>query len=199
MIRRLSSLVVVLALAVVPAQAGKFNSKISIGDPAPTFSNLPGADGKSYSLVDMKDKDVVVVVVTCNHCPVAVAYEDRIIAFTKKYAGKDSKVGIIAINVNTNDQDKLVAMTQRAKEKGFNFPYAYDESQQIGKALGASVTPEFFVFNKERKLVYMGAMDDSQKSPKVNYLEAAVEATLAGKSVETAETRARGCGVQYKK
>src|SRR5689334_10260242 len=91
-----------------PLEAGKFNKKLSIGDSAPAFSKLPGTDGKDHSLDQFKDKDVVVVIVTCNHCPVAVAYEDRIIAFAKKYAGeKDSKVGVVAINVNNLDADKL--------------------------------------------------------------------------------------------
>jgi peroxiredoxin len=195
----LGVLALVVALA-VPASAGKFNKKVSVGDAAPTFSDLPGVDGKSYSTTDFKDKDILVVVVTCNHCPVAVAYEDRIIAFTKKYAtGSDSKVGLVAINVNNLEADKLPKMKERAKEKGFNFPYLYDEGQGIGRALGASVTPEFFVLNKERKIVYMGAMDDNQGNPKTNYLSTAVDAALKGESVSTSETRARGCSVKYEK
>lgn len=183
------------------AQAGKYNKKLNIGDNAPAFSGLKATDGKEYSLDSFKDKDVVVVCVTCNHCPVAVAYEDRIIEFNKKHAGPNSKVGFIAINVNNNDQDKLDKMVLRAKEKGFNFTYAYDPSQKIGRDLGASVTPEFFVFDKGRNLVYMGAMDDSSNpgSAKTNYLEQAVEATLKGDKPSTAETRARGCGVQYER
>jgi peroxiredoxin len=190
-----------LALAgwvLVPAQAGKYNKKLKIGDPAPTFANLEGVDGKTYSLDSFKDKEVLVLCITCNHCPVAQAYEDRIIQFVKKYAsGPDSKVAFVAINVNNLEADKLPKMKERAQAKGFNFPYLYDPSQQIGRALGASVTPEFFVFNKDRKLVYMGAMDDSQTSPRVNYLEAAVEAALRGEIPQTAETRARGCTVKY--
>jgi peroxiredoxin len=192
-----------LALAValnVTASAGEFNKKVNIGDDAPKFSDLPAVDGKNYSLADFADKDVLVMCVTCNHCPVAVAYEDRIIDFTKKYAGeKDSKVAVVAVNVQNVEADKLPKMQERAKEKGFNFHYLYDESQELGRALGATVTPEFFVFNKDRKIVYMGAMDDSQDKPKVDFLTAAVDATLAGDSIETTETRARGCGVRYGK
>jgi peroxiredoxin len=200
MIRFRIAALIVGGLVLISAQAAQFNKKLNIGDAAPAWSNLPGVDGKSQSLADLKDKDVVVVVVTCNHCPVAVAYEDRIIAFTKKYAGSsDSKVAVVAINVNNLEADKLPRMKERAKEKGFNFPYLYDESQKTGREYGATVTPEFFVLNKERKIVYMGAMDDSQDSPKVNYLEPAVEAALKGEMPETKETRARGCSVKYEK
>jgi peroxiredoxin len=181
---------------------GKFNKKIKVGDSAPVFTGLPGVDGKSHSMSDYADKDVMVVVVTCNHCPVAVAYEDRIIDFTKKYAsGPGSKVALVAINVNNNEADKLPKMIERAKEKGFNFPYLYDESQKIGRAYGATVTPEFYVLNKERKIVYTGSMDDSQNASKVktNYLEGAVDATLKGQTPTVAETRAFGCGVQYQR
>lgn len=178
-------------------QAGEFNKKLSIGDAAPTWSDLPGVDGKTHALDDLKDKDVVVVVFTCNHCPVAMAYEDRIIAFTKKYAGKDSKLAVVAICANDLDEDRLPKMKERAESKGFNFPYLYDESQKAGRAFGATVTPEFFVLNKERKVVYMGAMDDAMYDPKVSYLEKAVTATLKGEKPEKAETRARGCSVKY--
>jgi peroxiredoxin len=177
---------------------GKFNKKISVGSSAPTWSKLPGTDGKKHSLSDLKDKDVVVMVVTCNHCPVAVAYEDRIIDLTRKYG---SRVGVVAINVNSSEEDRLPKMIERAREKGFNFPYLYDESQDVGRAYGASVTPEFFVLNKERKIVYMGAMDDSisPQNVKTSYVEPAVDAALKGSTPAVSETRARGCGVQYER
>jgi peroxiredoxin len=173
--------------------------KLKIGDPAPTFTDLPGIDGKKHSLSEYKDKDVLVLVITCNHCPVAVAYEDRIINFTKKYAGPGSKVGLVAINVNNLPQDKLDKMQERAKEKGFNFPYLYDASQKIGKDLNARVTPEFYVFDKNRKLVYWGSMDNSQNpaNATTNYLASAIEATLKGETVTTSQTKAFGCSVKY--
>lgn len=200
MIRFALTFVVVVCLAVSPAIAGEFNKKLSIGDQAPAFTGLDGVDGKSHSLSDYKDKDVVVVIITCNHCPVAVAYEDRIIDFTKKYAGKgDSKVAVVAINVNNGEADRMPKMKERAKEKGFNFDYIYDPSQKIGVELGATRTPEFFVLNKERKIVYMGAMDDNQGNPKVSYLAPAVEAALKGEKPAKTETQPKGCGVQYEK
>jgi peroxiredoxin len=183
---------------VSPAQAGKFNKALNIGDAAPAWENLPGVDGSNHSLSDLKDKDVVVMVITCNHCPVAQAYQDRIIAFAKKYTeAPESKVALVAINVNNIPADRLPQMKVRAQEKGFNFPYLYDQSQKIGHAYGASVTPEFYVLDKDRKVVYMGAMDDDMDSPKVNYLDPAVDATLKGEAPAKAETRARGCGVKY--
>src|SRR5947209_2477438 len=166
----------VAALVLVPAQA----APLKIGSPAPQFSGLESTGGKSYSLADFKDKDVVVVCITCNHCPVAIAYEDRIIDFAKKHATPDSKVGFIAINVNNGEEDRLPKMKDRAKDKGMPYPYAYDPSQKIARELGASRTPEFFVFDKNRKLVYTGALDDDMKAAKAtkHYLADAVEAAL---------------------
>jgi peroxiredoxin len=199
MVRLTFAALVVAGLALGTAQAGEFNKKVKIGDAAPVFSKLPGVDGKDHALADLKDKEVVVLVITCNHCPVAVAYEDRIIAFTKKHAGPDSKVGVVAINVNNGEVDRLPKMIERSKEKGFNFPYLFDESQETARALGASVTPEFFVLNKDRKIVYMGAMDDKMVDPTKSYLEPAVAAALKGEEPDPKETAPRGCGVKYEK
>jgi hypothetical protein len=170
-------------------------AKFKIGDACPPFANLPGIDGKDHSIGDYK-KDVLVICITCNHCPVAVAYEERLVAFAKKYG---SKVDVVAINVNNGDVDKLDKMKIRAKDSGFNFDYLYDASQAIGKSLNAHVTPEFYVFDKSRKLVYWGLMDDDITTAKVktNYLDPAVDAALAGKAVPTAQTKAMGCPVQY--
>jgi hypothetical protein len=118
----------------------------------------------------------------------------------KKHADSaGAKVGVVAINVNNLEEDKMPKMQERAKAKGFKLQYLYDPTQKIGREYGASVTPEFFVLNKDRKIVYMGSMDDSQNPEKVktNYLEAAVKAALEGKSPDKAETRPFGCGVKY--
>jgi peroxiredoxin len=181
------------------ASAGKFNDVLSIGDAAPAWAKLPGVDNEDHALADLKDKEIVVVVFTCNSCPYAVDYEDRINAFVEALCGADSKVGLVAINVNTIVSDRLLAMQQRAKEKKFRFPYLYDETQQIAKDYGANFTPEFFVLNKERKVVYMGAMDDSPDAAKVEkkYVEAAVAAALKGAKPEVTETVAVGCRVRY--
>jgi hypothetical protein len=139
------------------------------------------------------------VVFTCNSCPVATDYEDRIIAFSKKAAGPDSKVALVAINVNTVAEDRLPKMKGRAAAKGFDFPYLYDDTQKIGKVFGAAFTPEFFVLNRQRQVVYMGGMDDSSQAADVkhNYLAPAVEAALAGKQPATTEAPAIGCRVRY--
>jgi len=188
--------VAILVLAGSPTPAGKFNKTLSIGDSAPAWEGLPGTDGKEHALADLKDKDVLVVVFTCNSCPVAEAYEERILAF----ANANPKVGLVAINVNTGKDDALPAMKARAMKKKLTFPYLYDASQEIARKYGAKFTPEFFVLNKDRKVVYMGAMDD--KTPpgeaKLKHLEAAVKAAQDGRKPETAETSAAaGCGIKF--
>lgn len=189
----------VLLLAAAVAAAGEYNPVLSVGDQAPAWQDLPGTDGKTHSLADLKDRPVVVVVFTCNSCPYAVDYEDRIIALARKHAGPEGQAAVVAINVNTIEEDRLPAMQQRAKEKGFNFPYLFDASQQIARAYGATFTPEFFVLDKHRKVVYMGALDDSTRADevKVRYVEAAIQAALAGESPAVKETVARGCLVRY--
>ena len=101
----------------------------------------------------------MVVVFTCNHCPVAQAYEDRIVEIAADY--KDKGVEVVAINVNNMEADKLPAMKERAEEKGFKFDYLYDPSQEIGRAFGATVTPHAFLLDGERNVVYIGAIDDN--------------------------------------
>jgi peroxiredoxin len=189
-------LVCVFALIASLAHAGKYNNVLNIGDAAPAWKKLPGVDGKEHSLDDLKQKKVVVVVFTCNSCPVAADYEDRILAFAKKYS---EQVGVVAINVNKIPEDSLVKMKERAEKKKFSFPYLFDESQQIAKDYGAAFTPEFFVLGPERKIVYMGGMDDNSNAAQVktNYLEPAVEAALAGKKPETQEAVARGCRIRF--
>ncbi|MCA9222102.1 MAG: thioredoxin family protein, partial [Planctomycetales bacterium] len=162
---------------------------------------LPGTDGKQHSLSDLKDKRVVVVAFTCNSCPYAVDYEDRLNQLAQKYAAADSAVAVVAINVNKAEKDALPAMIERAREKKFTFPYLYDESQQIARDFGASRTPEFFVLNADRKIVYMGAMDDDAtgKEIKQHFVADAIAAALAGKLPETKETVPIGCNVRYER
>ena len=176
--------------------AGEFTSARNVGDPAPVWSDLPGADGKTHSLADLKDTKVVVVVFTCNSCPVAAEYEDRIIAFAKNHA---EDVAVVAINVNRIEEDNLEHMKERAESKKFPYLYLFDESQKIAKDFGATYTPEFYVLGPDRKIVYMGGMDDNSDPAIVteNYLEPAVESILKGTPLKTKETRAIGCRVRY--
>jgi peroxiredoxin len=179
--------------------AGEFNDVLKIGDAGPAWEKLPGTDDKEHSLSDLKDKDVVVVVFTCNSCPIASDYEDRLLALAKKFCGPSDRTEMIAINVNRIEADLLPAMKARAKEKGFTFPYLYDESQKIAKAYGAVFTPEVFVLNKARKVVYMGGIDDNSQVSEVteHYLEPAIQAALKGEPAKPAETVARGCRIRY--
>lgn len=198
---RLAALALLPVLA-APAPAGKFNKKLDIGSKAPAWENLEGTDGKKHSLAELKDRDVVVVFFTCNSCVVAEAYEPRLVEFSNAHSAPDSRVGVVAINVNTGKDDALPAMKARAEKKKFPFVYLYDPSQEIAKAYGATYTPEFFVLDKDRKVVYMGAMDDKAPpgTPKNVYLEPAVKAALAGKPADTAETSpAAGCRIKFNK
>ena len=195
------SLVATLLLA-APLLAGEFNKVLSVGDAAPAWKDLDGTDGKTHALADLKDKDLVVVVFTCNSCPVAADYEDRIVALAEAHGGKDSKVAVVAINVNTGKADALPAMTARAEKRKFPFAYLYDPTQQIARKYGANYTPEFFVLDKERKVVYLGALDDKgpPREPTARHVAAAVAAALAGKKAEKGETSASaGCRIKWDK
>jgi len=194
------SLVAVAAIA-LPAMAGKYNKAVSVGDKAPTFSGLPAVfkgEQTSVSLPDIKE-DLVVLVFLANHCPAVGQYEDRLIEFTKDYEGKG--VRVVGVSVSQAEGDKLAGIKDYMKDKGSNYVYAYDESQAIGKAYGASNTPHFFVLDKERKIRYIGAMDNNMSEGKVTktYLRDAVNALLAGKAPEVDETRPVGCGIGYSK
>jgi peroxiredoxin len=183
----------------VSAQAGKYNKQLSIGDPAPDWSGLEGVDGGNYSLKELADKEVVVIAFTCNTCPYATDVEDRLIALAKKFAEGD-KCALVAINPNLVMGDQMPAMQDRAKLKRFNFPYLHDTPrQETAKSYGATYTPEFVVLNKERKIVYLGAFDDSRAGMAAtkHYVAEAVTAALAGKLPETTETPVAGCAVRY--
>jgi peroxiredoxin len=200
MTRQTAAISMCVALCVcqfAPAWAGKFNKRVSIGEPAPQWAGLEGIDGKPHSRDDYKDAPVLVLAFICNHCPVAAAYEDRLIQLTKDF--KSKKVAVVAINCNTNEADRLDKMKARAEEQGFNFDYLYDPSQQTARALGATVTPHLFVLDKNRKIAYMGAFDDNLNPAKVEtrYVREAVEALLAGKPPEVAESFQFGCAIQY--
>jgi peroxiredoxin len=188
--------VLVAALAVSAARAGEFNGTLNVGDAAPAWSNLPGTDGRQHALADLADKKIVVVVFTCNSCPVARDYEERVSELARR---RPEEVAVVAINVNRGAEDSLAKMEERAKEKQFPFAYLFDESQKIGRDYGASATPHFFVLSGDRKIVYMGAMDDASDPAevKVNFVDKAIDAALAGTAPGTAETFARGCGIRY--
>jgi peroxiredoxin len=176
--------------------AGEYNMVLNIGDAAPAFRDLPATDGKKYSLDNFNDKKLLLVVFTGNSCPVAVEYEDRMIAFAKRHA---DHVGVVAINVGRAEEDNIEAMKERDAEKKFPYPYLADPSQKAGRDYGAGATPEFILLSPERKVVYMGAMDDNSDAAMVKkqYLEDAVQAALAGKEPAVKETYPHGCRIRY--
>jgi peroxiredoxin len=189
---------VVQTSATVEESARTSEASGEIGATAPEWKNLPGTDDKQHSLADLSEAKAVVAVFTCNACPVAIAYEDRLIALANEY--KDKGVEFVAINVNNDEANSLPAMKERAEEKGFPFAYLYDSSQQIARDYGATVTPHAFVLNDERKVVYAGAIDDNQGDPSAveeQYLRAAIDATLAGQEPQVASAKPVGCGIKY--
>ncbi len=203
------SILLLLSLLVVPAFAGQFNTVIDIGAPMPAFSKLPATDGRTLSSTDIKE-DVVVLVFLANHCPWVQGMDGDLVKLVSQLDPK--RVRVVGVAVNHREDDRLPAMKEHAKAKGYNFTYVYDESQALGRALGATRTPEYFVFDKGRKLVYMGAIHNSparmagggeirytRGEPTEFHVKDAVLATLGGKPVPVAETRAQGCSVEYEK
>lgn len=180
--------------ATAPTPAAK---AFAAGDPAPEWKELLGVDDQKHGLSELADAKAVVVIFTCNHCPVAQAYEDRLVELAADY--KSQGVELVAINVNNMEDDKLPAMKQRAEAKGYKFAYLYDPSQEIGRAFGATVTPHAFLLDGKHKLAYAGAIDDQMEAAKVEkrYLRDAIDAVLAGNKPETDVTKPMGCGIQY--
>ena len=164
--------------------------------------HLPGVDGKDYSPDNFADKEVLVIIFSCNHCPYVQAWEDRMIQIQRDYA--DKGVQLIAISANDPEQypdDSFPKMKERAQEKGFNFPYLFDETQEVARAYGAERTPEVFVFDRDRRLRYHGAIDDNYEDPNAvqrHYLREALDAILAGKDPEITETPPVGCTIKWK-
>ena len=195
---RIVPLLLLLTLAPF-AHAGKYNKTLSLGDAAPEWKDLEGTDGVKHALADLKASELVVVVFTCNSCPIAVGYEDRLLAFAKKHAGEKSGVTIVAINVNTIKEDALPEMKKRAEKKKFPFEYLYDPSQEIAKKFGATTTPEFFLLNKERKVVYMGALDDKldPAEAQTQHLTDALKSARGGEKEIELETLPRGCKIRF--
>jgi len=180
-------------------EAGTYNPDRSIGDTVAGWTELPGTDGRRHSWTDLADRDAVVVVFTCNSCPYAVDYEQRIKALAERFAGPDSRVAVVAINSNLIAEDSPAAMKQRAAAGKFLFHYLFDESQTVARSFGAVRTPEFYVLDRERRIVYMGAMDDDTNPSAVRsrYVLDAVNALLEGREVAVKETPPVGCLIRF--
>jgi peroxiredoxin len=174
---------------------------LAIGSSCPDF-DLPGTDGARHSLASFAKAEFVVVVVSCNHCPYVVAYEERIVAVSRDYASKG--VRLVAINANDvarHPEDGMAPMKERAKARGFDFPYLRDDEQSTVRALGARFTPEVFVFDRARALRYHGRIDDNHRDARAarsHDLRAALDALLAGREPAVTETQAVGCSVKWR-
>ena len=175
---------------------------LKIGSTAPDF-NLPGIDGKKYSLSSFTDKKALIVIFSCNHCPYVQAYEDRIKQFQQDYGNKG--VTVIAINSNEDKgypEDSFENMKKRAAEQKFNFLYLRDEDQSVARAYDATHTPEIFLFDGERKLAFHGKIDDNWQEPdrvQNHYLKNALDELLAEKEISVPETFTIGCTIKWKK
>ncbi len=184
------------------ASTENINYGYDIGDMAADFS-LMNIDGKMVSLSDFEEAKGFILTFTCNHCPYAVFYEDRLIALDEKYKTKGYPV--IAINPNNPEsypEDSFENMKIRAKNKGFTFPYLFDDGQKVYPLFGATKTPHTFVLKKTRKgnrVEYIGAIDDNVSSPEEvtqKFVEIAVDALITGKEPEIRKTKAIGCTIK---
>ena len=208
---RILAAIVLLFFAPAVSRSAQHNVEtLEIGSQAPDF-NLPGVDGRNYQLLDFAEAKILVVVFTCNHCPTAQAYEDRIIKMTSDY--KNKGVAVVAIMPNdplavrldelgySDMSDTFEEMKIRVKDKGYNFPYLYDgKNQKVAFVYGPVATPHLFIFDNQRKLRYTGRVDDSEKKPnQVKSKDAinAIEAILAGKKVPVEKTMAFGCSIKW--
>jgi peroxiredoxin len=193
----------------IPSQAADQFPSLSLGSAAPDF-HLPGVDGRTWSLRDFADAKALVVVFTCNHCPTAQYYEERLKVIAKDY--KSRGVALVAISPNdpksvrldelgwTDLSDSYEEMKIRARDAAFNFPYLYDgDSESVSKAYGPVATPHVFVFDGHRRLRYAGAIDDSERVEKVtrSYLRDALDALLQGKEPAVSQTKVVGCSVKW--
>ena len=183
--------------------------KARTGSPAPHF-NLPGIDGRNYTLKDIADSRILAVIFTCNHCPTAQAYEERIIQIVSEHTPK----GVAFVGISPNDPravrldelgytdlcDSFAEMKVRAEHRKYNFPYLYDgETQMTSKEYGPTATPHVFVFDQQRKLRYQGRVDNSENGRNITSADFrdALEALLAGREVGAKTTRAFGCSIKW--
>jgi hypothetical protein len=174
---------------------------LALSAACPPFE-LPGTDDEMHSLASFDEKKILVVIVSCNHCPYVVAWEPRMVSIANEYLARG--VAFIAVNANdttTHASDGILPMKQRARERSFPFPYVRDDPQDFVRALGARYTPEVFVFDGERKLRYHGRIDDNHrdaKSVKSHDLKNALDALLRNEDPPVKQTTPVGCSVKWK-
>jgi len=175
---------------------------LPLGTEAPEFT-LPDAEGNLVSFSDFAEARAVVVVFMCNHCPFVKHVIDGFVKLVREYQPR----GVAVVGINANDirgfpEDRPEKMVQFAREKGLTFPYLYDESQDVAKTYRAACTPDFFVFDESRRLVYRGQMDDSRPGSNVPVtgadLRAALDAVLEGEPVPEEQKPSMGCNIKWK-
>lgn len=185
--------------------AGESTGGLALGSKVPAAvakTKMKNVDGKMLSLADVTGKAGTLVVFTCNHCPFAKDWEQRIVELGNSYVSKG--IGVVLVNANDptdHPDDGFGEMQSRAKSRGMKIPYVVDDTSAVARAFGASVTPEAFLFDKGGKLAYHGTIDDNRKEPdkvKARYLKDALDAVVAGKAPAVSETKGLGCGIKFR-
>jgi len=177
--------------------------ELEIGFGIPLIDHrLLNIQGDYLSLNDVKGENGLLVIFSCNTCPWVIRWEDRYVTITEKY--KKSGIGVIVVNSNEDqfdNKDSIDEMKKHAKDNNYNFPYVQDFGSKLAYAFGATRTPHIFLFDKNDKLVYRGAIDDNAKSAKKveePFLENAIEALINGQSIDVSSTKALGCSIKFK-
>jgi peroxiredoxin len=179
------------------------STMMPLGAVAPDFSLPNTIDGKVMSLADFKEKQALLMMFICNHCPFVVHVQEELARVGRDYQDKD--IAIVAVSANDADNypdDAPALLKERAEQLGYAFPYLYDESQSTAKAYSAACTPDFFLFDADRKLVYRGQMDGSRPGNNIPVtgvdLRRAIDALLDGQSISTDQTPSIGCNIKWK-
>ena len=175
------------------------STMVKLGSVAPYF-NLPDTLGKNVSIEDF-DSELLIIVFTCNHCPYAKAVEERLIKLGKEYKNDVDFVLISSNDSENYPEDSPKKMAERHTEKGYPFPYLYDETQEVAKAYSAVCTPDIFLYNSDRKLEYRGRIDDNWQNPEQverEELKMAIEAVLNGKTIDFEQKPSMGCNIKWK-
>ncbi len=175
---------------------------LPLGTPAPEFS-LPDPQGRVVSLADLKSAPALLVVFMCNHCPYVKHVRSGLAQLARDYQAKGAAViGINANDIQTHPEDSPARMAEEARAAGYTFPYLYDETQSVARAYQAACTPDFFLFDGERRLVYRGQMDDSRPGNGIpvtgSDLRAAFDAVLTNGTVSTVQKPSIGCNIKWK-
>jgi thiol-disulfide isomerase/thioredoxin len=194
-----------VAAGAAVALAGDSTGGLALGTKVPASvakTKMKNVDGKMLSIADVAGKSGTLVIFTCNHCPFAKAWEERIVDLGNSYAAKG--IGVVLVNANdptTHPEDGFAEMQARAKSRGMKIPYVVDDTSAVARAFGASVTPEAFLFDKTGKLAYHGTIDDNRQEPgqvKARYLKDALDAVVAGKAPAVSETKGLGCSIKFR-